>query len=51
MRPIPPHTPAAEVCLLLRSHAEARWLALPTGLRTMTEYSAPTVGSVILADC
>ena len=26
MRPTPPHTPAAEVCLLLRSHAEARWL-------------------------
>src|SRR5947208_10973663 len=26
MRPTPPHTPAAEVCLLLRAHAEARWL-------------------------
>jgi hypothetical protein len=26
MSPTPPHTPAAEVCLLLRAHAEARWL-------------------------
>jgi len=26
MSPTPPPTPAAEVCLLLRAHAEARWL-------------------------